>query len=116
MVLPAKYVAKPDECRLPCGDFRRLNTVAVPDVYPLPNMMDFAVKAAGCKVFSKIDLRKGYHQIPLHPADVQKTALFSSFEFRRMLSGLMNSGATFQRKIDRATADLEAVFGYRQSG
>jgi hypothetical protein len=78
-------------------------------------MMDFAVKAAGCKVFSKINLRKGYHQIPMHPADVQKTAIttpFSSFEFRWMLSGLMNSGATFQRKIDRATADLEAVFGY----
>jgi hypothetical protein len=106
---------KPDKSRPLCGDFRRLNTVAVPDVYPLPNMMDFVVKAAGCKVFSKIDLRKGYHQIPMHPADVQKTAIttpFSSFEFRRMPFGLMNSGATFQRKIDRATADLEAVFGY----
>jgi hypothetical protein len=44
-------------------------------VYPLPNMLDFAAKAAGCTVFSKIDLRKGYHQIPVNPADVQKTAV-----------------------------------------
>jgi hypothetical protein len=69
---PLHMVRKPNRSWWPCGDFRRLNTVTVPDAYPLPNMMDFAVKAAGCKVFSKIDLRKGYHQIPmhLHPADV----------------------------------------------
>ena len=51
----------------------------------------------------------------MHPADIQKTAIttpFGSFEFLRMPFGLMNAGATFQRKIDRATADLEAVFGY----
>ena len=70
---------KPDKSRPPCGDFRRLNTVSVFDVYPLPNMMDFAVKAAGCKVFSNIDLRKCYHQIPMHPADVQKTAITTPF-------------------------------------
>ncbi len=111
---PLHMVRKPDGSWRPYGDFRRLNTVTVPDAYPLPNMMDFAVKAAGCKIFSKIDLRKGYHQIPMHPADVQKTAIttpFGSFKFLRMPFGLMNAGATFQRKIDRATADLEAVFG-----
>ena len=108
-------VKKADGSWRPCGDFRLLNGVTIPDAYPLPNMMDFAVKAAGCKIFSKIDLRKGYHQIPMHPADIQKTAIttpFGSFEFLRMPFGLMNAGATFQRKIDRATADLEAVFGY----
>jgi hypothetical protein len=94
---PLHMVRKPDGSWRPCGDFRRLNTVTVPDAYPLPNMMDFAVKAAGCKIFSKIDLRKGYHQIPMHPADVQKTAIttpFGSFEFLRMPFGLMNAGAT----------------------
>jgi hypothetical protein len=51
----------------------------------------------------------------MHPADIQKTAIttpFGYFEFLRMPFGLMNAGATFQRKIDRATADLEAVFRY----
>ena len=62
-----------------CGDFRRLNLVTEPDVYLLPNMLDFAAKAAGCTVFSKIDLRKGYHQIPMNPADVQKTAITTPF-------------------------------------
>jgi hypothetical protein len=52
-------VRKADGSWRPCGDFRRLNLVTEPDVYPLPNMLDFTAKAAGCTVFSKIDLRKG---------------------------------------------------------
>ncbi len=100
----------------PCGDFRRLKMVTVADSYPLANMLDFASKAAGCTIFSKIDLRKGYNQIPVHPADIQKTAittLFGSFEYLRMPFGLINAGATsFQRKVDMAVADLEAVFAY----
>ncbi len=43
---PLHMVRKPGGSWRPCGDFRRLNTVTVPDAYPLPNMMDFAVKAA----------------------------------------------------------------------
>ena len=72
-------VRKADGSWRPCGDFRRLNLVTEPDVYPLPNMLDFAAKAVGCTVFSKIDLRKGYHQIPVNPADVQKTAITTPF-------------------------------------
>jgi hypothetical protein len=64
---PLHMVKKADGSWRPCGDFRRLNLVTEPDVYPLPNMLDFAAKAAGCTVFSKIDLRKGYHQIPVNP-------------------------------------------------
>jgi hypothetical protein len=56
---PLHMVRKADGSWRPCGDFRRLNLVTEPDVYPLPNMLDFAAKAAGCTVFSKIDLRKG---------------------------------------------------------
>ncbi len=69
---PLHMVRKQDGSWRPCGDFRRLNLVTEPDVYPLPNMLDFAAKAAGCKVFSKVNLRKGYHQIPVNPRTFPK--------------------------------------------
>ncbi len=96
---PLHMVKKADGSWRPCGDFLRLNLVTEPDVYPLPNMLDFAAKAAGCTVFSKIDLRKGYHQIPVNPADVQKTAItppFGLFEYKRMPFNLRNAGPSFQ--------------------
>jgi hypothetical protein len=58
---PLHMVLKADGSWRPCGDFRRLNLVTEPDTYPLPNMLDFASKVAGCRIFSKVDLRKGYH-------------------------------------------------------
>ncbi len=81
---PLHMVRKTDGSWRPCRDFRWLNLVTEPDVYPLPNLLDFAAKAAGCTVFSKIDLRKGYHQIPVNPADVQKTAITSPFGLFRV--------------------------------
>jgi hypothetical protein len=51
-------VCKPDGSWWPCGDFRQFNAATVQDAYPLPIMSDFSVKAAGYKVFSKIDLLK----------------------------------------------------------
>ncbi len=99
----------------PCGDFSRLNLVTEPDMYPLPNMLDFSARVAGCKVFSKIDLRKGYYQIPMHPADIRKTTIctpFGLFEFRCMLFGLRNAANTFQQMMDRILTGLSFVFCY----
>jgi hypothetical protein len=112
---PLHMVMKKDGSWRPCGDFCRLNLVAEPDTYPLPNMLDFSARVAGCKVFSKIDLRKGYYQIPMHPADIRKTVIctpFGLFEFRRMPFGLRNAGNTFQRMMDRILAGLSFVFCY----
>ncbi len=53
-------VRKPEGSWRPCADYRRLNLVIVPDSYPLPNMLDFSECIAGCSIFSKVDLRKGY--------------------------------------------------------
>ncbi len=87
----------------------------VPDSYPLPNMLDFTERQAGCVVFSKVDLRKGYHQIPMHKDDIPKTATitpFGLFKFLRMTFGLRNTGNTFQRRMDRILSGLDFVFAY----
>jgi hypothetical protein len=78
-------------------------------------MMDFSARVTGCKFFSKIDLRKGYFQIFMHPDDIPKTAIitpFGLFEFLRLPFGLRNAGSTFQRMMDRVLAGLPFVFVY----
>ncbi len=57
-------------------------------------MMDFAAKVSGCRIFSKVDLRKGYHQIPMHARDIAKTGLY---EFLRMGFGLRNAATHSSR-------------------
>ncbi len=58
---PQHMVQKRDGSWRPCGDYRQLNLVTVLDSYPLPNMLDFSEHITRCSVFSKVDLRKGYH-------------------------------------------------------
>jgi len=106
---------KPDGSWRPCGDYRRLNLVTTKDSYPLPNMADFAERLEGCVIFSKVDLRKGYHQIRMHAADIPKTAIITPFglwEFLRMTFGLRNAGNTFQRYMDRVLSGLDFIFVY----
>ena len=92
---PLHMVQKSDGSWRPCRDFRRLNLITEDDCYPLPNMADTTSSLAGATIFSKLDLEKGYHQIPVNPADVKKTAIitpFGIFEFLRMPFGLKNAG------------------------
>jgi hypothetical protein len=108
-------VKKKDGGWQPCGDFRRLNTQTSDDKYPLPNMGDLSGRLSGCTVFSKLDLQKGYFQVPVAAADVAKTAIitpFGLFEFLRMPFGLKNAGMTFQRLMDRIFFDFPFVFVY----
>ncbi len=76
---PLHPFRKPDGSWQPCGNYRQLNPVTIPDAYPLPNMMDFSARMYGCTIFSKLDLRKGCHQIPMNAKDICKTAVITQF-------------------------------------
>jgi hypothetical protein len=78
-------------------------------------MTDLAACLHSCKMFSKLDFKKGYYQVPVRAENVPKTAvitLFSLWEFLRMPFGLRNVGQSFQRLMDMVGAGLSFVFIY----
>ncbi|KFD62084.1 hypothetical protein M514_14204, partial [Trichuris suis] len=99
----------------PCGDYRRLNNATKPDRYPIPNLNDFSWRLHGRRIFLKVDLMRAYNQIPVHPKDVPKTAIttsFGLFEYLRMPFGLRSAAQTFQRFMDKVTRGLDFCFVY----
>ncbi|BHF72441.1 hypothetical protein SprV_0401550700 [Sparganum proliferum] len=99
----------------PCDDYRALNSATIPDRYPVPHLQDFAGDLFGKAVFSNIDLVRAFHQIPVAPEDIPKTAvttLFGLFEFIRIPFGLRNVTQTFQRFIDHVLRGLPFVYVY----
>ena len=98
----------------PCVDFRALNEVVVPDVYALPRMDMLVAKIEGA-VFSSIDLKDGFHQIPLDPESKPLTAIytpFGNFQFTRLPFGLKTAPAGFQRFIDTVLGDIDHLAVY----
>ncbi|UYV74194.1 hypothetical protein LAZ67_11002383, partial [Cordylochernes scorpioides] len=112
---PLHLVSKKDESLRPCGDYRRLNAVTLPDRYPIPRLDDFHHILKGTRVYSKIDLCKAFYQIPIAEEDKPKTAIitpFGLFEFNVMSFGLRNATATFQRFMHEVLRNLDFAFVY----
>jgi Reverse transcriptase (RNA-dependent DNA polymerase) len=108
-------VRKLDGTWRPCGNFRQLNLQTKPDCYACPNIGDLMARLAGCTVFLKLDMIKGYHQVPVREKDICRTAIVTPFgtdEFQRMPFGLRIAGQTFQRFMDSILADLPCCFIY----
>ena len=98
------------------GDYRRLNNVTKKDSYPLPFLNDFLNNLHGMTIFSAIDLKSTYHQVPMDAEPMQKTTIttpFGAFQYRGMNFGLRYAAHTFQRFINKIISGFENVcFAY----
>ncbi|XP_013071132.2 uncharacterized protein LOC129924728 [Biomphalaria glabrata] len=103
-----------DEIRL-CVDYRHLNKVTVPDCEPMPNPEDLFVKLAQARIFSKLDLSRGYYQIPLTERAKPLTAFitpFGLYHWNYMSFGLSNAPSTFNKLVRRVLEGRTDVVAY----
>ena len=98
------FAKKKDKTLRLCIDYQQLNTVTIKNRYPLPRIDDLFDQLRGARVYSKIDLRTGYHQLRVREADIPKTTFktrYGHFEFTIMPFGLTNAPTAFMDLMHR---------------
>jgi hypothetical protein len=103
-VAPVLFVQKKDGSQRMCVDYISLNDVKIKNKYPLPCIEDLFDEMRGARVFSKIDLRSGYHQMKIRPSDIPKMAFsirYGLYEFTVMSFGLTNAPAYFMSLMNK---------------
>nr|GFC18516.1 putative reverse transcriptase domain, ribonuclease H-like domain, aspartic peptidase domain protein [Tanacetum cinerariifolium] len=101
---PVLFVKKNDGSFRMCIDYKELNKLTVKNRYPLSRMEDLFDQIQGSSVYSKIDLRSGYHQLRIREEDIPITAFwtrYGHFEFQVMLFGVTNALAVFMDLMNR---------------
>ena len=92
-----------------CVDYRKLNSITHKDRYPLPLIDEVLERISHAKVFTKLDIRQGFHRIRMHPDSEEYTTFrtrYGSYKYKVMPFGLMNGPATFQRLMNDIFMDM----------
>ncbi|PIK41284.1 hypothetical protein BSL78_21861 [Apostichopus japonicus] len=112
---PIVMVRKKDNSNRFCVDYRKLNSVTLVDPEPIPNIEDLMSRISAGRYFSKLDLTKGYWQIPVTECDKDKTAFVTTeglYQFTVLPFGMVNAPAAFTRMMRRLLNGLDHVINY----